>query len=456
MTNGGNMGTYRIYPDKSNTLMENRNTNTGENEVMELWYGEEGITRHLIKFDIDGYKALYQQGFVPHVTATTVTFNMKNCYPIFERGNYADAVPATSTDIEVRAMTTDWDSGIGYDFRAPGRVDGYSNWYSSTTLVAWSAHGGDYSGVMCTQTFDKGNEDISCTVSDTSILEEAFTGENNGMIIKFTDAVEALTGETQSILKFFTENAPTTYYSPYIELTWDTDQIQDQRDELSYNLTRRLYLYTRYYDQFAAPADISGVTIEYVHPSYTDEFYPASSIITQYPGVYYIEYTGPAAEAGDSTFTDTWHVQFEVGNGWTDVIQDGDLEAGAAQWNTGQTDVLQSVEYNIHMPNLADHYHIGDIIYLDVQVYEPYITSTDSRVVLKNMEYKIRLLDGMSSQIVVDWSNVSYTQDINGFSLSTSWMQAGYDYDIEFRYSVNGAVSKTAEDTFKFRIIEGH
>ena len=52
------MGKYRIYPSKSNSIIEGKRINTGENEVMELWYGSSGIARHLVKvdFDVDVYK----------------------------------------------------------------------------------------------------------------------------------------------------------------------------------------------------------------------------------------------------------------------------------------------------------------------------------------------------------------------------------------------------------------
>ena len=80
------MGKYRIYPSKSNTLIEDSpNVNTGENEVMELWYGTSGLTRYLLQFDFDAYNASYALGYVPHATASTWTFHLENCYPIYEK-----------------------------------------------------------------------------------------------------------------------------------------------------------------------------------------------------------------------------------------------------------------------------------------------------------------------------------------------------------------------------------
>ena len=82
--NGGNMGKFRIYSDKGNTLIENSQINTGKNEVAELWYGNDGIARYFVHFDFSDYNAKYLLNEVPHITATTATLNMTACYPVFE------------------------------------------------------------------------------------------------------------------------------------------------------------------------------------------------------------------------------------------------------------------------------------------------------------------------------------------------------------------------------------
>jgi len=447
------MGKYRIYPEKSNTLIEGTNINTGENEVTELWYGQEGISRYLVKFDIELYKTQYLQGYVPHISATTVEFNMINCYPIFERGDYSDAVPATSVEVEVRAINTPWDSGVGHNFYGNNREDGYSNWYSATTTTPWSGHGGDFSDLLCSQTLDKGNEDISCVVTNTAVLEDAFSGTNNGLMVKYTSEIEALSATTQSILKFYTNNAQTIYKQPYIEINWD-NQVKDERDEIGHELTKRLYFYLKYNDVFSSANDISGVTITFDNPSYVDEFISPSAITEQYPGVYYFNWTPPAHEPGSQTaFYDTWSVQFTSGNAYTEIQLSGDMHGGETNWDYTQTDVLEAVNYAITMPTLSDHYCSGNILYLDVAVYEQY---TSNRIVVKNMEYKISLIDGGNGHdfTMVDWSPVSYTRDINGFPVNTNWFHFGYTYEIKFRYSANGAISKTADDRFRFKIIE--
>ena len=446
------MGTFRIYPSKSNTLVEKNPTiNTGLNEVTELWYGDYDLTRHLIQFDFDDYNTQYALGFIPHITGTTATFKIFPTYPIYEE-TIDGAELATSFDLEVQIMQQAWDEGIGHIFDAAGKQAGFSCWNSATTTTAWTSPGGDYLYQVFSGHVDVADEIISLGITDEVELWNTFTGSNFGLILKYTDEYEALTGSTKQIAKYFTKNTH-TYQLPYIEFTWD-DQVKDERDEVGHELTKRLYFYLKKSGVFASANDISGVTIDYATPQFTDELYPSSAITEQYPGVYYIEFTAPpwGTPGQEGTgFEDTWHVQLTSGAPYTEITLSGDLHADVTQWNYDQTDVLEAVEYKILMPNLAKHYHRGNIIYLDVAAYEQY---TSTRVVVKNMEYTINLLDDGNPFTMVDWSPVSYTRDINGFPLNTSWFLVDQTYEIEFRYSVNGAVSKTSDDKFKFRVVE--
>ena len=105
------------------------------------------------------------------------------------------------------------------------------------------------------------------------------------------------------------------------------------------------------------------------------------------------------------------------------------------------------------MPNLSSRYNKGDFVYLDVRAYEQH---TSTVVVIRNMEFKIVLIDGGNdyNYTMVDWSPVGYFSDINGFSLNTSWFHSGYIYEIQFRYTANGALVKTPKDTFKFKVVD--
>jgi len=129
------------------------------------------------------------------------------------------------------------------------------------------------------------------------------------------------------------------------------------------------------------------------------------------------------------------------------------LSAGTSQWETGQTQVLDAVNYTITMPNLTSRYNKGDVVYLDVHAYEQH---TSTVTVIRNMEFKIVLIDGGGDfdHTMVDWSDVSYTSDLNGFPLNTSWFYSDQYYEIQFRYTANGAIVKTPKDKFKFKVVD--
>lgn len=224
MTNGGIMGQYRIYPDKSNTLIEGKQINTGKNGVMELWYGRDGIARHLVDFDFTTYNELYALGEVPHITAATSTFNMTNCYPIFEKDPYNDATAAINADIEIKVIQQPWDTGLGHDFYGNNTVNGTSNWYSATTTSNWASLGGDFAYTVFSGNVALGNSNIKINVDNEIELWNAFTGSSHGFGVKFTDPFENLSGDVKTILAYFTQNSRTAHLRPYIEILW-TDPV---------------------------------------------------------------------------------------------------------------------------------------------------------------------------------------------------------------------------------------
>lgn len=214
------MANFRIYPNKSNTIVEGTRLNTGKNGVMELWYGNAGRARFLIQFDFSDYNTLYSGGYVPHITATTATFNMKNCYPIFERVPYSTALPAEEADVEVKVVQQEWDEGSGHDFYGTASGNGISNWYSATSVQHWAAPGGDFAYTIFSGNVSLGYSDLSVTCTDEIELWNTMTGTNYGFCVKFADSYEDLTGSTKHILKYFTEEARTNWFHPYIELSW--------------------------------------------------------------------------------------------------------------------------------------------------------------------------------------------------------------------------------------------
>lgn len=440
------MGKYRIYPNKSNTLLEDKPTvNTGENEVTELWYGVSGMSRHILRFDFDDYNAQYALGLVPHITAstTTSTFNMSDVYPVLEKNPYANAESPTLANLDVKVVQQAWDAGRGYDFFGNKTVNDESNWYSATSVAAWSSHGGDYLYTVFTGSVSTGGLNFSGDVTDETQLWDVFTGSNHGLSVQYSSAYEALSANTATVLKYFTENAKTKYKMPYIEVSWD-NQVTDQRDEVSSGTTKKLYLYLTQDGNLTNAADVSGATVSFSDGDITG--ITATTINNPMVGVYYIDMTYPTTGGTGVTFTDSWDVKYETGQLYTTVNQTGLTVDPDTGWAT--TIAATNNDYKINIPKIATEYTLGARVYLEIQALTKYTSTVN---ILKNMSYKIELIDGNNRIPFVDWDGVSYTQSENFIVMDTSWLHTGYDYALSFKYTLDG-ITVFDNNERKFRI----
>ena len=435
------MAKYRIYPNKSNTLIEdNPQINTGLNEVMELWYGKSGTTRHLIKFDYSDYMLKYDEGVVPHISAATTTFFMYNLPTILEDTD-AEAVHASSVDLVVKVVQQDWDEGTGRDFIGLNTISGYSNWYSATTANAWASPGGDFLYSAFTAHVDKTYDNFTGSVVNEVALWETFTGQNNGLAVMYTDAFESLTGASKSILKFFTKNTK-TWKLPFIEIEWD-NQVTDQRDEIIPGTTKRLYLYTEKNNTLTNAYNISGVTVTIGTGSTV-----ITDILNPMVGIYYVDYSCGSDEETGSTFTDVWSVQYESGSTYVDVSNSGTVASVSSEWDNSSFTTIDR-KYSLSLPRIQREYFQGENLYLGVNMYRNY---TSTLIVSKNMEYCLNIVDGNNRESIIFWDGVSYTQDRNFINIDTSWLLKGITYELVFRDTIDGSTFYF-DETKKFKVI---
>jgi len=440
------MARYRIYPTKNTTILEDYPTiNTGENEVTELWYGLNGVTRYLVKFNTSEYVNKYNLGLVPHITATTASFVMQNCYPIFEDTEYATSVRASSCDLIVKTVQQAWDEGNGHDFVGVSKESGYCNWTSAATTTAWAAAGGDYVYTVFSGHIDKGYENLSGSVTNEIELWNVFTGTDHGLAVMYSASSEALTTAARSVLKFYTRHT-NTYYKPYIQFDWD-NQVTDHREEIYTGVSKRLYLYTKKYNTFTNIYSANSVIVTYPQNGGSSGW-TATSINNPMKGIYYVEYTTPGAASAGTIFTDTWNITYESGVTPADVAQTGSIVSITAAWDTSNSDLIDPAEYDLRMPDLKDEYTKGSNIYSEIQNITKY-TSTNN--VLKTMDYRIDLVDGNTYLEMVPWEGVSYTTDTNFIMIDTDWFISGQTYELKFRYDIDGTLLYDTEKR-KFKI----
>lgn len=436
------MAKYRIYPIKSNTLIENTQINTGQNEVMELWYGRSGATRHLVQFDYSDYMTKYNQGLVPHITAATTTFVMYNVPEILEGSGNWGAVHASSVDIEVKVVQQSWDEGIGRDFIGLNKVSGFSNWYSATTTSNWAAPGGDFLYTAFSGHIDNSYDNFTGSVSSEIALWETFTGQNYGLAVVYSDAIEALTGATKSILKFHTEDTK-TWKLPYIEIDWD-NQITDQRDEIVPGTTKRLYLYTETNNVLTNANSVSSATVTVSGSSATT----ITTINNPMPGIYYVEYPCWSGYSSGETFEDVWSVQYEDGTAFVDVSQSGTLVSAQSLWDNSAFDSIDR-DYTLSIPRMKREYNRDSYIFIGVNLMRKY---TSTPIISKTLEYRLTLVDGNNRETIINWEGVSYTQNSNFILLDTSWLLRNMKYELTFRHTIDGSIMYF-EDERQFKVI---
>lgn len=438
------MAKFRIYPSQNTTLIEGSEVNTGLNEVMELWYGVDGVSRFLIKFDYSDYMDRYNEGLVPHITGTSATFNMTILPFTYEDTEYSVAQKATDVDLIVKTVGQNWSEGIGHDFVGVDTIYDEANWYSATTISNWASEGGDYVYEVASGHVGNADTNLSIPISDEVALWETFTGSNYGLAVSYTSAYEGQTGDIKSVLKYYTRHSH-TYNHPYMELEWD-NQITDQRDELIAGTTKRIYLYTKKDGTFQNVDDINSVSFTFENP--TVSVSPITTIHNPMVGIYYVDFVIPANAVG-SDFTDVWNVRYESTLDYTTVSQTGTINVASDVWDSSSVDVIDPKQMSISIPTLQEVYTRGDMVYLDVNALQKWTSNT---FVLKDMTYSIHLEDGTLKIPFVEDGDVSYTTDSNFIVIDTTWLKENNFYRLSFEYITDGT---TFSETFgrKFKIL---
>jgi len=163
-----------------------------------------------------------------------------------------------------------------------------------------------------------------------------------------------------------------------------------------------------------------------------------TTVVNQYPGIYYIDFTCPASPTTPTatTFTDTWGVDLEGTGTYREIAKSGSVQSNLSSWDYDQVDNLSQRTYRISVPHLRDVYGSDEQVILDVRANRAYTMSTSSVVVMKNLEYRIDLVDGIDEYEMVGWEGVSYTDETNFILLDTSWFIPKNKYRLSFRTSV--------------------
>ena len=264
------MSYLRSYFEKNNTIIKGSTTNTAKNPTTEIYYGNATFSKFIFKVDFTDLIAKLNNG---ELTLTDIgvssdkvshTLHLTNCIFGDEgfkgQGRSTGKQRATSFDLILFEITEEWDEGVGFDYvNVPSDTtddstifdQNPSNWYSRTTLDAWSTSGiyAENPTVIGTIHFDNGNENIDFDL--TSWINQKLRNEVlnfgtklsqiKGFGLTFSVPYQDLTPDNDKSVSFFTKYTQ-TFFEPYVE-TFINDRINDNRTNFAAGVYNELYLY---------------------------------------------------------------------------------------------------------------------------------------------------------------------------------------------------------------------
>ena len=330
----------------------------------------------------------------------------------------------------------------------------------------WATQGGDYhASPTFTQTFETGLENLEIDVSE--LVEQWITGsagggkENYGFGVKLIDATETAT-RSFFTKKFFGRDSEFHYQKPVLEARWDSSRKDDRgyfyassslvsaNDNLN-----NLYLYNsvrgRLRDYPVAPTSAS---IRLSSTAGTGSNLAAASVSKIATGVYKAQI---AVNTTASTVHDIWY-------------------SGSTGYHTGSIDVksFQSFGYNpedtyvLSMPSLRKEYRRDQTHRLNLYVREknwsPNIHTQAVRasipsLIIPSASFQLRRC--IDDFVVVPYgtgstSHTGLSYDVSGnyFDLDTTYLEAGYLYDVQYSFYDEENGWEEQPYRFKFRVVD--
>lgn len=484
------MSINNSYYSKNNTILSNSYVNTGRNPVMQLLYGDGGISepvgysRFIFGLNLDLVKEKLLDGtismscadaYMTHVLKMTNTSYFDK--DLLNTSNPDGKQRSTSFDLilfRVPYLNDDpttpqlWDEGVGYDFydvKDPIESDrNYSirpsNWYQTTTINKWGEPGtynnmniGAYPFSALTiidiQHFEFGDENIEFDMSsEINDILNGVTPEETTWGIAYLPQVENLTGtDAMYSVGFFTRHTQ-TFYEPFLETTYN-DLIEDDRNYFSMGKANKLYLYVYEDGDFVNLDQNPLVTIKD----------PAGNPITglvnlpscrRTRGVYEITLPAFMGYKVPCQFTDTWS-QIQL-NGFSlpDVINDFTLYGIKKSIQIG-TATFDPSKFGFEYYGILQNEKIlsSDIRKVGVIIKEAYTTNK----MLPNVDakYRVYVREGQTEVIVQDWTNINRTPNEYYFMFDTR-DKIPNEYFVDIQVKMMGQTN-TYKKQIQFQIV---
>jgi hypothetical protein len=476
------MSINNSYFSKNNTIISNSFTNTGQNPVMELFYGSvintqypNGYSRFIFDLDLELLSQKVLDGTISSICGdVTHTLRMVNT------STFSDFLNTTTSQSRQRATSFDlvlfripgnqqWDEGVGYDFadliyeikNDKNFSLRPSNWYQTTTIDKWSQPGiydNKNQGVVNFsdldivgyQHFEFGNENISFDMTNeiNAILGGSLTNVS-GWGIAFKPQVENLTGLTDNFeVQFFTRHTQ-TFYEPFLETTYD-DLIEDDRNLFTLGKTNKLYLYL--YDN-GTPINLDN------NPNVTlndSSGTPIPGLINlntcrKTKGVYEVTIPPLIGYKTPCMFTDKWSNIYLNGFNLPDVTNEFTIQPIKNSIQIGSTTSAEPKLYGFDFYGLKQDEKIfnTDIRKVGVIIKEAFSTQKLLRHV--DAYYRVYVREGQTEVEVQDWTKINRTPNEYYFMFDTR-DKIPNEYYVDIKVESSGEIN-TYKRQIKFQVV---
>jgi hypothetical protein len=452
----------RTYFDRNNTIVKDRNINTGKNPVTELYYGldENGnqiYSRFLCHFNLDTISKHFDSNDTGNLTHTLKMTNTGAFHNELLNKSTSDGKKRTSSfELVIYEIPEDWVEGTGYDYHESNDAtisEQPSNWYFAKTNGLWGIKGaaGSVPTPVGSQVFSDGDENLEIDITD--LVNGYINGQpNNGLLIAYKADLEITEAEELQYVGFFTRHTQ-TFYQPYIE-TKMKNPIKDDRNEFYMGKDNKLYLYVH---QNGTPSDIEDGTVAVNIKNNIDEVYGTRLTATrERKGVYSVTLNIPQDDTlTNQIFFDYWvAVTLDVDSNEVETpIADMqfELKDNSKYFQAGYEDIVpKQYKMNIMGINQNDRIKSGDIRKIYVNAVIPY--TVNHMEVLDKIEYRLYVKEGFQEHTVIDYQPVERTFQNNYFLLDTSsLLPTVYHLDIKFYSNLE---ARTTKEVIKFEIIK--
>jgi len=482
------MSINNSYFNRNNTIVHNSYVNTGRNPVMQLYYGDGGISDPVgysrFIFDLD--LALLREKLATGIISTGCTDNIRHTLKMTNTSFFSkDLLNTTMPDGSLRATSFDlilfrippnedtnlpqyWDEGVGYDYYSVPDQLGYnkefsvrpSNWYQTTTLDTWqqpgiydNTNGGTFPfsslNIIDIQHFEFGNENIEFDMTqEINDLLLGYIVNPAGWGIAYLPGVENLSGTTGSYsVGFFTRHTQ-TFYEPYLLTTYD-DLILDDRNNFSLGKVNKLYLYIYEDGDFKNLDNPPKVTISDSSGSPIVGLENLQSCLRT-KGVYEIIIPPLIGYKTPCMFTDTWS-DIKL-NGFSLPNQLNEFTVypikKSIQIGTSTNDPSQ---YGFDYYGIKQNEKIlsSDIRKVGVIIKQAYTANKQ----LPNVDgkYRVYVREGQTEVIVQDWTELNRTPNEYYFIFDTR-DKIPNEYYVDIQVTTSGQVN-TYKRQIKFQIV---